>query len=459
MSGNGYALYFCAVCYNRLVCRIVPSRERSRDLLRPSTLLELRNAPHLAALKYRDYRMTWTANMFSGAAMWTFIVASQWFTLSESDSSGWVGIITFASMIPFLIVSLPGGLMADRIDRRTLAQIMLFASFIVTAILAVLVISGEVELWHVAVLAFLGGAFRAIQEPTVTALIPNQVPQSVLLNAITLNAATRHGARFFGLLIAVPLMAIPSIGVAGVLVLSALFAGTSTLMMSLVKTVSSGEGRAGQSVIGGILRDMWDGLAYIYKDKAIALFMLLVALHCALVMSFESILPIFSRESLGATDGSVLTLLMMWFGAGSLVGILLLAGVRSEKLKGQLLIWTGLFSGITPMILAVSFNVPFGVLASVGMGLSQATMMALTSAYVQTLAPDRLRGRISSLYILFAGGIMAFANLGYGFAADAFSAPPILLITGALFVAAVLALGLGQPILRRVYRTGQAVPA
>ena len=397
--------------------------------------------------------------MFSGAAMWTFIVASQWFTLSESDSSGWVGIITFASMIPFLIVSLPGGLMADRIDRRTLAQIMLFASFIVTAILAVLVISGEVELWHVAVLAFLGGAFRAIQEPTVTALIPNQVPQSVLLNAITLNAATRHGARFFGLLIAVPLMAIPSIGVAGVLVLSALFAGTSTLMMSLVKTVSSGEGRAGQSVIGGILRDMWDGLAYIYKDKAIALFMLLVALHCALVMSFESILPIFSRESLGATDGSVLTLLMMWFGAGSLVGILLLAGVRSEKLKGQLLIWTGLFSGITPMILAVSFNVSFGVLASVGMGLSQATMMALTSAYVQTLAPDRLRGRISSLYILFAGGIMAFANLGYGFAADAFSAPPILLITGALFVAAVLALGLGQPILRRVYRTGQAVPA
>jgi MFS family permease len=403
--------------------------------------------------------MTWTANMFSGAAMWTFIVASQWFTLSESDSSGWVGVLTFASMIPFLIVSLPGGMMADRIDRRTLAQAMLLASFIVTAILAVLVISGEVKLWHVAALAFLGGAFRAVQEPTVTALIPNQVPQSVLLNAITLNAATRHGARFFGLLVAVPLMAIPTIGVAGVLVLSALFAGASTLMMSLVKTVSSGERSTGQGVLGGILQDMSDGLAHIYKDKAIALFMLMVALHCALVMSFESILPIFSRESLGASDGSVLTLLMMCFGAGSLVGILLLAGVRSEKLKGQLLIWTGLFSGITPIILAVSFNVPFGVLASAAMGLSQATFMALTSAYVQTLAPDRLRGRISSLYILFAGGIMAFANLGYGFAADAFSAPPILLITGILFVAAVLALGLGQPILRQVYRTGQAAPA
>ncbi len=349
--------------------------------------------------------------------------------------------------------------MADRIDRRTLAQLMLFASFIVTAILAVLVISGAVELWHVAVLAFLGGAFRTIQEPTVTALIPNQVPQDVLLNAITLNAATRHGARFFGLLIASPLMAIPSIGVAGVLVLSAVLAGASTLVMSMVKTVSTGEGRVGEGMVGGIIHDMWDGLVYIYKDKAIALFMVLVALHCALVMSFESILPIFSRENLGASDGSILGYLVMGFGAGSLVGILLLAGVRSEKVKGQLLIWTALGSGLTPMLLAVSINAPTGILASVGMGLAQATFMALTSAYVQTLAPDRLRGRISSLYILFAGGIMAFANLGYGFAADIFSAPPILLITGALFIAAVLALGLSQPVMRRVYRTGQTIAA
>ena len=396
--------------------------------------------------------------MFSGAAMWTFIVASSWFILSKSDSSGWVGIITFASMIPFLIVSPFGGLMADRIDRRSLAQFMLLASFFVTAVLAVLVISGKVQLWHVAVLAFMGGGFRAIQEPTVTALIPNQVPQGVLLNAITLNAATRHGARFFGLLIAAPLMAIPTIGVAGVLVLSALLAGVSALIMSLVKTRSRGEGGTGH----GTMQWMWDlgdGFTYIFKNKTIAMFMALVALHCALVMSFESILPVFSRESLGAADGSILGYLVMGFGAGSLVGILILAGVRSEKLKGQLLVWTGLGSGLAPIILALSFNAPMGVLASAGMGLSQATFMALTSAYVQTIAPDRLRGRISSLYILFAGGIMAFANLGYGFAADEFSAPPILLITGVIFIAVVLALTAGQPILRSIYRTGQAATA
>ena len=114
---------------------------------------------------------------------------------------------------------------------------------------------------------------------------------------------------------------------------------------------------------------------------------------------------------------------------------------------------------MTPIILALSFNAPMGIVASAIMGLAQATFMALTSAYVQTIAPDGLRGRISSLYILFAGGIMAFANLGYGFLADAFSAPPILLVTGIIFIAVVLALAAGQPIMRQIYRTGQVAPA
>ena len=89
------------------------------------------------------------------------------------------------------------------------------------------------------------------------------------------------------------------------------------------------------------------------------------------------------------------------------------------------------------------------------MGASQAMFMALTLTYIQAVAPDRLRGRIASLYTLHAGGIMAFTNLGFGFAADAFSAPPILVVTGLLFVTALIGLSAGQRRLRDVYRTGQ----
>jgi hypothetical protein len=202
-----------------------------------------------------------------------------------------------------------------------------------------------------------------------------------------------------------------------------------------------------------------DSLVFIYSHQALALFVLMVAFHCALVMSFESIMPSFSRDSLGTDDPSIFNLLMMGYGAGSLVGMAALAGVRSEKRKGQFLLYTGVASGITPILLAVSGSTSIALIFVATMGASQATFMALTNTYVQVMAPDRLRARISSLYVLHAGGIMAFANLGYGFMADIFTAPPVLITTGALFVVIVLSLAIGQPIMRNVYRTGQTAPA
>ncbi|MCH8186459.1 MAG: MFS transporter [Chloroflexi bacterium] len=423
--------------------------------MKTSKARSLTSLPHFAALRHRDYRSTWTANMFSGSAMWTFIVASSWLALDRSDSSAWVGVIMFSSMLPFLLVSPIAGLMADRFDRRNLALATFAASAVNGSVLAVLALLDVVQLWHVAVLAFTGGVLRAAQEPVIQALIPNQVPREDLLNAITLNGATRHGSRFFGLLVAAPLMAVDSIGVQGVLVLSAAFQGLGALFILKTRTVSKGESQPEH----GVMRSMVDGLVYIYSNRAIALFVLLVLFHCALVMSFESILPIFSRRELGAIDGSILGYLIMGFGVGSLAGVLLLAGVRGESRKGRLLLWTGIASGLTPVVLALAGSVPLAVVAAAGMGASQATFMALTNTYVQSLAPDRLRGRIASLYVLHAGGIMAFSNLGYGFMADAFSAPPILFATGLLFIAVLLALSLGQEVLRRLYRTGQVATA
>ena len=413
---------------------------------------DVRRLPHLAALKHRDYRFTWTANMFSGAAMWTFIVAVSWLILQKSDRSGDVGIVTFASMLPFLLVSPVAGLVADRLDRQRVARFTFIANGTVTAIVAVMVIADAVELWHLVVLTFVSGSMRSMQEPAMASLIPNQVPREDLLNAITLNAATRHGARFFGLLVASPLLAIPFIGVSGVLVLSVVCQIAGTIFISLARTRSTGDALS-QS---GLLRSMADGLVYIYTDKMISIFILLVAFHCALVMSNDSILPVFSRNELGAVDGSILGYMVMGFGAGSLVGTVIMAGVRSERMKGRWLLWTGIISGLTPVLLAFSPNAMPAVAVMVVMGGAQSTFMALTTTYVQTLAPDRLRGRISSLYILHAGGIMAFANLGYGFTADVFSSPPILYVTAIVFLVFLSAFGISLPDLRRVYRTGRA---
>ena len=410
--------------------------------------------PHFAALSYREYRYTWCANMLSGAAMWTLLVATGWLALEESNSSGWVGIIAFSSMLPFLVVSPIGGLMADRFDRRSLALWTLTANSLTLGVLATLVLMDAAQLWQVAVFVFLSGSLRAILDPTMQALIPNQVPRRDLLNAFTLGALSRHGAKLV-LLVASPLLAVEAVGVEGVLIMSAGLQVAGAAAIALVRTASRGESGEGH----GLARGMVEGLVHIYTNRAIALFVLLAAFHCALVMSFDAVLPVLSQRQLGAVDGSILGYLVLAFGVGSALGLILMAGVRDEARKGQFLMYTAAASGLTPMILAVAPNVPVAVLASAGMGASQATFMALTNTYVQTVAPDRLRGRIGSLYTLHAGGVMAFSNLGFGFVADAFSAPPILIVASSLYMIVLIAISAGQPVLRRVYRTGEVMAA
>ena len=80
----------------------------------------MQNIPHFAALKHKDYALAWGASGLGGASAWTFLIASQWFVLDRSDQSSMVGWFTFASMIPFLIASPLGGLLADRIERKKL---------------------------------------------------------------------------------------------------------------------------------------------------------------------------------------------------------------------------------------------------------------------------------------------------------------------------------------------------
>lgn len=410
--------------------------------------------PQFVILKNPDYRYTLSANMFSGASMWALIVATAWFIFESAESSGWVGILFFAQMLPYLVISPVGGFLADKYERRILIVWGMRANFFLTCFLLLLVITDIAELWQIAILVFLIGTSRAIIEPSIGALIPNQVSNRDLLSALSLNAMTRHGSRLV-LFIAAPMLATHFIGVVGVVFMSVILQLCGALLMTRVTTVSKGEKHSDFSLFKG----MADGLVYIYSNYTIALFVLMAAFHCALVMSFDSVLPLFSEQQLDATDGSMLGYLVMAFGLGSLVALFFVSGLRDDKWKAQTLLLTAITSGVTPMILGISGNLPVAFLASFGMGASQASFMALTNTYVQSICPDRLRGRISSLYILHAGGIMAFANLGFGFIADIFSATPVLVVASGIYTVIIVLLFASQPLLRRLSATGKIVLA
>jgi MFS family permease len=140
-------------------------------------------------------------------------------------------------------------------------------------------------------------------------------------------------------------------------------------------------------------------------------------------------------------------------GSGALVAVLIVAGVRTEWAKGRLLLLMGVLSGASLLGLAFSPNLQFAVLAAAFMGGSQSGFMAISSAMVQSLSPDAMRGRISGLNQINVGGTMAAVNLGNGFLADAMGPEVALYILGTSFMVVML-LSLSGATLRKVYSAG-----
>ena len=373
------------------------------------------------SLKYQDFRMTWISNMLSGCSYWTFSVGLSWLILKETDNSANVGIVIFASMLPFLLVSPFAGYISDKYDRKSLALLMYILNSIFCLVLFLCALFNFYPLILVTLISFILGTIRTFQEPTVSSLIPNQVPKSNLLNAITLNAASRHGSRFFGLLIGSPFIGLNIMdGGQFLLLFSFVFQFSSTYFIYKIQTVSSGESATDSDILSSIFK----GIKYIYTNGLIFVIILTVAVHCALVMSYESILPIFAQNALNDNSGEYLGYLVMFFGAGSLVGNLILSNAKTSKIKASLFLMSSLGSGIFPVL--IGYVVYFSDISSfyISMiciffvGASQASFMSVTTTMVQKIVPDGIRGRIMSLYLLHAGGIMAFGNLIFGALAD-----------------------------------------
>jgi MFS family permease len=176
-----------------------------------------------------------------------------------------------------------------------------------------------------------------------------------------------------------------------------------------------------------------------------------------MTMSYDSTLPLVADENLGGS-GATYSSLVAWSGAGAILGSLVLAGMRGRSRRGPLLLAGAVFSGLTIAAVGISEIWAVALLAMVTVGASQAIFMTLTMTLVQEAVPDALRGRVTGLFLMSAGGVMSFANLGHGYLADQFGAFPVLALPAMMFVGIVLLVSVLHARLRRVYRDG-ALPA
>lgn len=403
------------------------------------------------ALQYPDFRWIWLGSLGGQSAYWALIVARGIFVHNETQSSALVGITTFVAMAPRFIMPPLAGYLADRFDRRAVLATAYCFQLSHAVVLTALALTGLLEVWHVIVLALLNGSFRTFQMTATQTLIPNVVPREHWLNAIAMNQVSLQGSRLVGPGLITPALLLFDVSIAFLVSTTFYVVGIAGILA--IRTRSTGELTRG-SRMGASL---WAAARYAWTDPQLRALFILIALHCSMTMSFESMLPVLAKDLLGDANASV-SYLMMGVGAGALIGVIGIAGVQSASGRGRLLLITGSVSGVAMLLLAVSNNTTVALLGTAAMGGSQAAFMAVGGAMVQSLAPDGMRGRITGLNQINIGGTMAVVNLVNGFAADRFGAPNVLLVLGLGFTI-VVAASLVMGTVRGIYRGAIAVPA
>ena len=397
-----------------------------------------KNLSYFSSLAYPDFLRMWLAGLFAGSSHWALIVVRGWVVYQISDSSMYVGLVTFAAMIPMVLVNPFIGYLADKFQRRRILQLMFFINFVHNLGLAILYFFDLILAWHLVILAFIQGSARAAQMPSGQALVPNIVPKENLLNAVALNMSTVHATRLLG-----PLAVAPFLGYIGsnensingtdlAFSICTGFYALSFIFSLMIKNKSTGKVSTESFFVGFV-----EGIKYVHSNKPILIIIGLTTLHCMLTMSFESVLPYFSVNKLDG-EGLAVSFLMMCVGIGALIASIFLAGTTNERLKGKLFYYYAILSGIAPIALGLSTNLYISLFATVLMGLGQAGYMIISHTIIQMMSPDYVRGRIAGVYAMYIGGSMALFNFLNGLSADFIDPGYSLAIQGIIFTLIVI---------------------
>ena len=403
----------------------------------------------LAALQYKDYRTLWMANLFAGAAGWALIVARGWlaFDMTETNSSMWVGVVTFMAMAPRFFLTPVIGFIADKFNRQTVLSWTYGLNLAHNIILAALVMYGDLGIWLLVFLSVVNGSLRSAQQTTSQTLVPNLIPRDRLLNAVALNEATQQGSRLFGpILIFILIVAVPdSADIALSFWFCSAFYFIGLILTLNIHTRSTGVMDSSRS----FFQNMASGLVYTYQHPMLLGIVIMAVAHCSLTMSYESMMPAISEGKLGAGEAGF-SYLIAGVGAGALVSSIFLAGIRNESTRGKVFLFFGMTSGLGPIALGLSNHEALSIAATIFMGVNQAGFMTITHAIIQTIAPDEIRGRISGVYNMHVGGTMAMANLINGTLTDVFNAPLVLSVGGIIFIVVIFS-SIGISPLRKIY--------
>jgi MFS family permease len=381
-----------------------------------------------AALKYPNYRLWFYGQMISLFGTWMQMTAQGYLVFELTHSPAYLGYVGFSAGIPTWVFMLYGGVIADRMSRRTLLIITQTGMMVLAFILAALAFSHLVQAWHIILLAFCLGVANAFDAPARQSFVLEMVEREDLTNAIALNStmfntATALGPAVSGVTYALfgPAWCFTINGVSFIAVIAAL-----TLMK--LKAQPSPVRR------NSIRADLKEGIHYVRSQTMVRTLIVLVGVTSLFGISFATLIPAWAVTILGG-DARTNGLLQSARGIGALFSALFIASLGRFKFKGKLLSFgTFAFPALLLVFAFVRF-LPLSLFMLVGVGGATILIMNLANALVQTLVPDSLRGRVMGIYALTFFGLMPIGALWIGAVAQHIGAP------NAIIIASLISLG------------------
>ena len=379
-----------------------------------------------AAFIYRDFRVLWFGAFASTVGTWMQKVAQNWLILdlTAPKSAFYLGLDDFLGQLPILLLTLIGGVIADRHDRRRLLLSSQYVQMATALSLAALVYWGHVTIWHILTLSFIAGLAQAFGGPAYQSLVPTLVEKKDLPNAIALNSIQFNLARVFG-----PLLAGVTLAVFGTALCFALN-GISFLVVILallsltIKHIPPTEKKP-------ILHDLHGGLSYVRGQPAIVALTVLAFLTTFLGLPLLTFLPLFARDIFLGDVGQY-SVMMSFSGAGAVVGALVVAWLGHFKHMGLTLLLVQFAFGMLVTAFALSRMIWLSYVLLFLDGAALLIVFSMTASLVQLIVPDHLRGRVVSIYMVAFRGGMPLGSLWGGYAASLSSAPYVLAINGGL---------------------------
>lgn len=401
-------------------------------------------------LKERNFVWLWVGSLGSSFAMNMQIIARGWLVYTLTSSAIDLAWVTMSFMVPTVLFSLYGGVLADRLPKRKVIVWAQGLNCLATAIMAVIIFGESVTFWDFIWFGFFNGTVLALSMPARQAFVPELIPEKLVFAAMGLNTAGWNLARIIGPAFAGLLIALIAggdktshFGVGVVYIVIAVLYFVSAATMLLIDRI----GRVKRENRGSTLDDMREGVQYVLARPPVFGLIILSIIPFLFGMPLTTLLPAFNEEILGGHVDD-LGFLVSAMGAGAIIGSFLMAGMGNLRRKAMWLILTCFAWGTMTSAFGLTTTQLAATLLIAVVGFLSSWNMSMNRGMLQMQVDDAMRGRIMSIDMM-THGLMPLGVFPISWIAENYDVGTALVVSGGAFLVLTLLAVLLVPAVRK----------